>query len=86
MGCCCGRQEDEYEPEPRRGGERLGDNSGVSVNREEARERAAAAAEERAKKAQARGQQGEKSKMKPSPALAPPNDRTRELNDPRVWD
>ena len=81
MGCCGSKVE---EPSgPMSGAQTVGREGGQAVSRDEARERAAAAAEKRAKEAQTRGQQGDKSKMK-APMTQPKG--ARELNDPLVWD
>ena len=82
MGCCASKP--DVEPNaPMSGGQTVGRVGGEAVNRDEARERAAAAAEKRAKDANTRGQQGDKSKMK-APMTQPKG--ARELNDPLVWD
>ena len=66
----------------------MGKEGGVKVTRDDARERAAAAAEARANQAGTRGQQGTQSKMKQSSAAAPLGGRTGkpDLADARTWD
>ena len=65
----------------------VGREQGSTITRDEARERAAAAAEVRAKAQNTRGQQGATSKIKKSagpdgqPAYGKPN-----IADPRAWD
>lgn len=83
MGCCFSSGE-AYPAEPMRGGDRVGREGGAAVTRDDARERAAAAAEARAN-AQPRGQQGAKSKMKVS-AAPPRNDGRPDISNPAVWD
>lgn len=65
------------------GGQSVGRVGGETVSRDEARERAAAAAEARAKQQQTRGHQGPATKMK-QPMTQPKG--ARDLSDPLVWD
>jgi len=69
------------------GSQVVGREGGNAVSREEARERAAAAAEARAKQQQTRGQQGATSKVKqPSAGAASSHDGKPNLADARTWD
>mmetsp|Transcript_23018 Transcript_23018/g.38090 ORF Transcript_23018/g.38090 Transcript_23018/m.38090 type:complete len:83 (-) Transcript_23018:93-341(-) len=82
MGCCASQQAAD-EPTPMSGSSVVGSVGGSTVSRDEQRERAAAAAEARAKAAQTRGQQGPVSKMKPS---VDRDANTRGGPEPLVWD
>ena len=71
------------------GGQIVGRQQGNTVTRDEARERAAAAAEARAQAAVTRGQQGAQPKIKATPKGAGnpgSNDGRVDLSDARVWD
>jgi hypothetical protein len=85
MGCCASSPA-ETEARPMAGGQRVGTEGGVTVTRDEARERAAAAAEARAKAQNTRGQQGPTSKVKKSAAGSQSNDGRVNIADPRAWD
>ena len=67
------------------GAQSVGREQGRPVNRDEQRERAAAAAEARAVTTAARGQVGQ-SKMKPSVSYNRPDDGRVNVADPRAWD
>ena len=70
------------------GGQTLGREQGRVVNRDEQRERAAAAAEARASADAKRGQTGATSKMRPqasSKNTAGGNGKP-DITDPRAWD
>ena len=84
MGCC--NSSEEHEPSPMSGGQVVGREGGVSITRDEARARAAAAAEARAQQQQSRGQQGPKSKVKPSAASSGGYPGKPDLADARSWD
>lgn len=84
MGCCTSAPT-EVEPRPMAGGQTVGTIGGSTVSRDEARERAAAAAEARAKAQNTRGQVGEKSKMKQQP-LTNSSSTKPNCADPLVWD
>jgi len=69
------------------GSQVVGREGGVKISRDEQRERAAAAAEQRAKQQGARGQQGASSKIK-NPAAGSAGGYTGkpDLADARTWD
>ena len=84
--CCSGGADDSYPSQPMAGGAVVGREQGSAVTRDEARQRAAAAAEARAQQANTRGQQGAQSKIKKSSSAARTNDGRPDLADARTWD
>ena len=80
MGCCLSSGE-YVEPTPMRGNDRVGAGG---VTRDDARERAAAAAEARAN-AKPRGQQGSAPRVKPA-APAAQHDGRVDVSNPGAWD
>ena len=84
MGCCQSADEQDVQPMP--AGQVVGLQQGSQVTREEARERAAAAAESRAQAAATRGQQGPTSKIKKGNDEVRGNTGKPNMADPLVWD
>ena len=84
MGCCQSSDDQDVQPMP--AGQVVGRQQGSQVTREEARERAAAAAETRAQAAATRGQQGAVSKIKPKNDDVRGNTGKPNMADPLVWD
>lgn len=80
MGCCGSKADEPLGPMS--GGQVVGKEGGVTVSRDEQREKAAAAAEARAKQQNTRGQQGSVSKIKKTAEA--PNQGGVEKN--LVWD
>ena len=69
------------------GGQVVGREQGSTITRDEAREKAAAAAEARAKAQQSRGQQGAASKIKqPAAPTRGGYNGKPDLADARAWD
>mmetsp|Transcript_13887 Transcript_13887/g.31783 ORF Transcript_13887/g.31783 Transcript_13887/m.31783 type:complete len:87 (-) Transcript_13887:6-266(-) len=86
MGGCCSSAGDAHDPSPMSGSDTVGKVQGNAVNREEARERAAAAADARAKAGAQRGQQGTASKMKQQSQPVQPTRGKPDLANPATWD
>ena len=89
MGCCASSEADDGLPQrPMGGGQVVGREQGTVITRDEARQRAAAAAEARAQTQNTRGQQGDRSKIR-QPAASQSsggNDGRVNISDPRAWD
>jgi len=89
MGNCCGGGEvDDRHSQPMSGSAVVGrQQGGATITRDEARERAAAAAEARATAANTRGQVGVQSKIKARPTASNASQDGRvNIADPRAWD
>ena len=84
MGCCMSTG--DADPTPMSGGQTVGRVGGAAISRDEAREKAAAAAEARARQQQTRGQQGGVSKIKHTAGSSQGYDGKPDVRDPRVWD
>ena len=81
MGCCASAE--DRSDGPMSGGQIVGREGGAAVNRDEQRQRAAEAAEARAKAQQTRGQQGAVSKIKKAPE---PSNSGGGVEKNLVWD
>ena len=84
MGCCGSKPDDSPPSRPMQGGQTVGREQGRAVNRDEQRERAAAAAEARATTNAARGQTGSKSKMHVSYNTNKTDGRV-DVRNPAAW-
>ena len=82
MGCG-GSKADDTPRQPMQGGQTVGREQGRTVNRDEQRERAAAAAEARAAVNATRGQRGQTSKIKQVSYTQ--NDGRPDLRDKGAW-